>query len=102
MADRQPTALEPATHWSRPMLAGPQNGSQRAQFGAEGAKRRKRPLRHPHSAMTHDAAEQRAALRAFQASRSCSLAGAACGATTTVPSNTSGPRNAFISLSCER
>src|SRR5919109_2269715 len=51
---------------------------------------------------SHDAAEQRAALSASQASRSCSLAGAARGATTTVPSNTSGPRNAFISLSWER
>src|SRR6266511_5938854 len=25
-----------ATHWSRPMLAGPQNGSQRSEFGGRG------------------------------------------------------------------
>jgi hypothetical protein len=51
---------------------------------------------------THHAAEQGAALSASQASRSCSLAGAGRGATVTVPSKTSGPRKAFISLSWER
>jgi integrase len=51
---------------------------------------------------THHAAEQRAALSASQASRSCSLAGAGRGATVTLPSKTSGPRKAFISLSWER
>ena len=48
------------------------------------------------------AADQRSALSVSQARRSCSLVGVCRRATATVPSKTSGPRNAFISLSWKR
>ena len=67
--------------------------------GAAARKRRNRPLQRWPSRSARGARERRAALSAAQASRSCSLGGAVRGAIMTVPSNTSGPRKALMSLS---
>src|SRR5207342_750131 len=78
-----------ATRWLRPALAGPQSGSQRPEITTRTVQTAETGLRQCPQLVR--AQQSVIGSERYQPRRSCSLAGVCLGATTTVPSKTSGP-----------